>query len=780
MAKRSLKASAEGIRKAKQAFKRKRLTQKRLAGEVGLDTRQPIWKFFTGQPVDRQVFHEICRVLGINSKEIIENTNSEKESISIENILENSLDIDYLVQKARFAHQEKIQAQCGTLHLLDISRPIGLDDLYVEVNIFEEITNQRWLEINNLQSLCSNNFNSFNCGQRHQHRVTGLEAVSKYSKLLILGKPGSGKTTFLQSIALRCAQRHFQHDSLPIFINLKNFAEDSSNSHQSSLLAYINQEFSDCGVSQTEISTILSHGKALILLDGLDEFTHIDNDKIFREIRNFIEKYYKNKIIITCRLAAFQYKFKGFTEVEIADFTLLQIRAFVDKWFVTVAKNSLREGRAKADNFIQKLELPENRQILELATVPVLLNLTCLVFQFLGDFPTLRSELYKQALELLLVRWDEARGVKRDEVYRNLSLSHKIKLLCYLASTTFSQGNYFFSENNIQQLIASYLRHFPLEPIDVEALQIDSGAVLKAIEAQHGLLLEQARGIYSFSHLTFQEYLTAREIVANANSQTLLEFVTQIGDKRWQEVFLLTAGMIQPADELLLLMKQQINILANSNLKLHNFLIWLEHKSSTISASYHPASIRAFYFTLNLPIDHPLANNQTLAVFLDHRLTGKLADDLALDLALVHALGVSLKMSDNIFCQRLSAIKLAVDLQDLLHEYPSLEKSLQQLQSELPYSYVGKIALKEWWQANGETWTLKLQNLIVSDRQICQDWQFNEKEWQLLQQYWDANKLLLDCLNHASNVTNSTIQLIEKTLFLVESVVLASSIAGDR
>ncbi|MFQ4142855.1 NACHT domain-containing NTPase [Chlorogloeopsis sp. ULAP02] len=777
MAKRSLKASAEGIRRAKQAFKRKKLTQKRLAGEVGLDTRQPIWKFFTGQPVDRQVFHEICRVLGINSKEIVENTISEKESVSIENVPENSLDIDYLVRKARLAHQEKIQAQCGTLHLLDISRPIGLDDLYVEVNIFEEITNQRWLEINNLQSLYLNNSNSSNCEQIYQHRVTGLEAISKYSKLLILGKPGSGKTTFLQSIALRCARKNFQHDFLPIFINLKNFAEDSGNTNQISLFDYINQEFSDCGISQTEVLTILTHGKALILLDGLDEVTHIDHDKIFREIRNFNEKYYRNKIIITCRLAAFQYKFKGFTEVEIADFNLLQIRAFVDKWFVAVAKNSFWEGRAKANNFINKLELPENRQILELATIPVLLNLTCLVFQFLGDFPTLRLELYKQALELLLVRWDEARGIKRDEVYRNLSLSHKIKLLCYLASITFAQGNYFFSENKIQQLITSYLRQLSLEPIDVEALQIDSGAVLKAIEAQHGILLEQARGIYSFSHLTFQEYLTAREIVSNANSKTLLEFVIQMGEKRWREVFLLTAGMLQPADELLLLMKQQIDTLANSNLKLYNFLIWLEQKSSTISASYHPASIRAFYFTLNLPIDHPLAKNQTLSVSLDRHLTGKLTVDLALDLALVHALGVSLKMSDNIFCQRLSTIKLALDLQDLLQEYPSLEKSLQQLQSELPYSYADKIALKEWWQANGETWTLKLQNLIVSDRQICQDWQFNEKEWQLLQQYWDANKLLLDCLNHASNVANSTIKSIEKTLFLVESVVFANSIS---
>jgi predicted NACHT family NTPase len=46
------------------------------------------------------------------------------------------------------------------------------------------------------------------------------------------------------------------------------------------------------------------------------------------------------------------------------------------------------------------------------------------------------------------------------------------------------------------------------------ALQLDSEAVLKSIEWQHGLLVERSRRIYSFSHLTFQEYFTARHITA--------------------------------------------------------------------------------------------------------------------------------------------------------------------------------------------------------------------------------------------------------------------------
>lgn len=766
MAKRSLQASAEGIRKAKQAFRRKGWTQEYLAGEVGLETRQSIWKFFTGKAIDRQVFHEICLVLGLNPEEIAQQP--AEESLSLETISENTPDIDALVQKARFANYEKIQAQCGTLHLLDIARPIVLDDLYVEVDIFEEITSKRWLEINDLQRLDSNNFDRFNLDKFNKQRISGLEAVAKYSKLMVFGKTGSGKTTFLQSLAVRCNQGKFKSDCLPIFIRLKNLAENTSDHKQISLLQYIYQEFSDQGISISEILTIFAQGKALILLDSLDELNEEESDIIIREINHFSQRFYKNTVIITCRLAAQRYQFNGFTEIEIADFSKSQIITFADKWFVAVAKNSLWQGKAKASEFIKKLELPENQQILELATTPILLNLTCLVFQFLGDFPALRSELYKQALELLLVHWDEARRIRRDESYRNLSLLDKIKLLCRLAATTFTEGDYFFPANKIQPLIAEYLRQLPHASTDPEALQLDSTAALKAIEAQHGLLLEQGRGIYSFSHLTFQEYLTAREIVAAGNSQTLQNFVTHIGEKRWREVFLLAAGMMQPGDELLLFMKQEVDNLVISNQKLQKFLKWLDEKTSIINASYYPASVRAFYFTLALPPDYPLAYNQNLALSLDSRLAGNLAIDLALDLALIHALAISLRMTTNIFYQRLSVLALALDLQHLLQDSPVLQQSLQNLHDELPTPEQSRHALKSWWEENGETWTSKLRNLIISDRQIGHDWQFDENELQILQQYWNANKVLIDCLNNAGNVSLATIKSIEKKLFLID------------
>ncbi|MEH1844571.1 MAG: hypothetical protein V7L25_06090, partial [Nostoc sp.] len=63
MVKRSLQGSFSGIQKARKAFAYKGWTQDNLAFEVNLKTRQPIWRFFSGRPVERHTFIEICSVL---------------------------------------------------------------------------------------------------------------------------------------------------------------------------------------------------------------------------------------------------------------------------------------------------------------------------------------------------------------------------------------------------------------------------------------------------------------------------------------------------------------------------------------------------------------------------------------------------------------------------------------------------------------------------------------------------------------------------------------------
>ncbi|MEH2048010.1 NACHT domain-containing protein [Nostoc sp.] len=768
MAGRSLKASTVGIEKAKRAFKVREWTQEYLASEVGLETRQSIWKFFTGKPIERQNFMEICFQLGLDWQDIAQLPD---QRLLTENnqTWENCQDVESLVQMLRSRRSDKIQSQCATTRLLDIPQPIQLEEIYVDTNILNNITSRRWLDILDLQESITEEFDCFDFNQLYQERVSAIQAVITYSKLMVLGKPGSGKTTFLKYIAMQCNQSKLLSDRIPIFIRLKNFAEDAKETGNYSLLNYISQELADCGASDQEIQTLLVDGRMLILLDGLDEIPEDDNAKIISKMAIFTEKYYKNKFIITCRIGYQHYRFEEFSDVEIADFDFSQIEAFVQNWFVSVSKNSLEEGKALACQFVQKLQLLENKQIRELAVKPLLLNLVCCVFQARSDFPVRKVELYKQGLEILLNRRDKVRNIKRNEIYLHLSLPQKLELLSQIAAITFKQGHYFFTQSNVQQYITDYLCNLPMAQTEPEVLQFNSEAVLKLLEI-HGLLIEQARGIYSFSHIAFQEYLTAKNIVTSPNPQILekklIDLVSHLTEPRWRKIFLLTAGMLDNPSCLLQFIKQDIDQLVAFDKQLQKFFNWLNDKSLSVQFTHKRVAIRAFYLTLELLDNLNLINDLAFSLGIDLRLTSNLTPDLALDIALQCALQLSLALPYEPSLDRVLALSFALPDDRTLASNPELQSSLQKLKEQLPTPVQGREKLKEWWNANGQTWANELRLVIVRCRNIGHQWQFSEQHKQILKQYYTANHLLIDCLKSTCQITPTLTETILATLLL--------------
>ncbi len=759
MVKRSLQASQIGIQQAKRAFARKGWTQENLAWEVSLKTRQPIWRFFSGRPVERHIFLEICSILELNWRSIAVDPPAEF-SDSFEVAQTPILNIDVLVQQVRSQRQEKIQDQCGILQLLDIGHPVAIDDIYIDVNILEEIASQQWLEISLLQNLDSEEFDRFGKGEIDQKQVPGMQAVETFSKLRVLGKPGVGKTTFLQHLAIQCNRGAFAANQVPVFIVLRNFAEESRGRGEFNLLNYISQEFLTSKISDSSIiETLLGAGRVLLLLDGMDEVLNQESNAVLREIRRFSDKYHKNQFVATCRTAAQKLMLRGFTDVEIAPFTQEQITGFAKKWFVAFTKTNTQDGQAQSVKFIQKLDEPENWQFRQLIITPLFLHLACWVFHGQEKFPTKRSEFYKQGLDILLGKWDEARGVERDNVYRGFLLPQKLKLLSQIAAATFNEGQYFFEQRVIEQYIGDYIRNLPEMPTEPEELQLESEAVLKAIESQHGLLTERARGIFSFSCLAFQEYFTARKIVASHNLQALEQalggLVSHISDPHWREIFLLTAAMLRSADSLVQLMKQHIDALVAQDPYLQEFLTWASQKSRTTPKQPKVASARAFYLAL-AQTPH-IASHFTLACTLDQ---GMFLDAALDDLLLECAIYSSQDFAYGHACADALSNILGIVLDAGLH------KSLQQLKEQLPNPNQNQEKFQVWWQAHSSSWLEQLKTTIINYRNINHHWQFSQEQQQMLQRYYDANQLLLDCLNSNCEVTTAIRQEIEATLLL--------------
>lgn len=444
MTRRSRKASLEGIRKAKAALIRNSLTHLDLAAQLNI-SRQPVSKFFQGKAVDRYIFVTICEKLNLDWDEIV-TSSSLLDTDDVASISQ----IESLVQTVREKIHNSIHRRCGTMRVLDIEQPIRLDSIYTSVNILERVTGRRRVDIAELyQDYDLENLERFGWSSSQEKQVSGLEAVERYDKLMILGKPGSGKTMFLKWLAIQCNLGQFRASHVPVFITLKDFAHTRE---QPSLLDYITEQFSECGVKEPQaVETLLNQGRIMILLDGLDEVTCPDFNRVLQEIHKVSTQFYTSPFAIACRIAAWEYTFEQFTEVEVAAFDRQQIANFSAKWFEVKDPN-------KAERFVQKLQ--DNEPLEELATNPLLLTLLCLVFEESG-FPANRSELYQEALDLLLKKWDALRNINRGSVYKQLSRQRKEDLLSQIAWTTFERGEYFFKQKAVEQQISDYIRNLP-------------------------------------------------------------------------------------------------------------------------------------------------------------------------------------------------------------------------------------------------------------------------------------------------------------------------------
>lgn len=502
----------------------------------------------------------------------------------------------------------------STTRILGKSEPVNLGNIYTDVYILDQPTASRRYDIEQLKKT----FNEDRYARSNVERQNGLSLIRQQDKghrLFILGKPGAGKTTFLRYITLQATGG--QIDKIPIFVSLKEWSDSGSD-----LLTFIVKQFEICDFPDALpfVEHILKSGKAIVLFDGLDEINEEDSPrpKANTLLNNFCMQYHHTQCLITCRIAATDRIFEPFTYVEMADFTDEQIRTFAERWF---------PNRDTQRKFLEEFFNTENERLQELGRIPLLLTLLCLTFEENHTFPQRRVDVYQEAIDVLLKKWDSSREIRRDNSYRLLSIPQKKQMLAQIAAETFKEGEYFLRQRNLENRIVKYLHSLSDTNINED---IDGEAILKSVEAQHGLFVERARQIYSFSHLTFQEYFTA-EYFLNAKEDELKSLIyNHLGDNRWREVFLLTASLLEDnANIFFAIFRQAVDNLISSEQDLIKFLSVIEQVAAKVEARFKTSAIRSAccYYAFSRISNHDL--NRALACTLD--LTRGLGLDLNFD-----------------------------------------------------------------------------------------------------------------------------------------------------
>ena len=468
--------------------------------------------------------------------------------------------------------------------------PISLDDVYVAVQFLEQESASKYRSPEDVERA----FRERN--QNHlilssDERKDGTQVANEKQYLMLLGAPGIGKSTFLRKVgleALKGKEGNFAHECIPVFLELKRFTED-----QIDIEALIAQEFKICRYPYPEemVKTALESGKLLILFDGLDEVPTANVDNVVLKIGDFVDQYSQNRFIASCRIAAYTGGFARFIEVEMANFDDIQIEVYIKNWFASTPdryRYQLDEEVKTADQCWKALNARGHHATKELARNPLLLALLCMVYDNSQNFPQNRADLYEKALNIFLEEWAAEKRVRQEEsISQYLGVADEKRMLSEIAAKNFEANRLFFSKSELINQIKEFGEGSANTPSTFNAPKI-----LETIAVEQGLFVERVSRFYSFSHLTFQEYLTANYIVGD--SRSIKGLVTNhLHDEQWREVFLLTAGLMREADDLLVEMEAEAAKSINTP-GLKALLRWAERITNTSESPYRGIAERAF------------------------------------------------------------------------------------------------------------------------------------------------------------------------------------------
>jgi formylglycine-generating enzyme required for sulfatase activity/energy-coupling factor transporter ATP-binding protein EcfA2 len=422
----------------------------------------------------------------------------------------------------------------------------------------------------------------FTRGEQEQKRlpIQAIEAAGALKQLVILGRPGGGKSTLVNHLATQTAHIRMGHaihrdelngwpqeeKPLPVRIVLRRFAawipDDRKAGTEGLVWDYLEHQLNEWGCKKFHpfLQHILDSTGGVIFFDGLDEVSERDEQKkrsqIVEAIQAFTKPLNKCRVIITCREYAYtkddawRLPEVEFPVVELDLFRSLQIKQFTQTWYRIVGKwQDWNEQKclSEADDLFQAIESWPHLK--ELGQYPLLLTLMAQVHGRDGSLPRDRADLYDRAVKLLLVHWDNR--IVRDQngtckiaqgmiARLGIRMDNLKAALEQVALAAHEKQEKEQERSECADIAREDLRQELSNSLSIGLDRAEE--VINYIQNRAGLLQAEDNRTFRFPHRTFQEYLASTCIMKKGDFEDFLQDRILRDMSWWQEVFLLAAG----------------------------------------------------------------------------------------------------------------------------------------------------------------------------------------------------------------------------------------------
>ncbi|MGW6933034.1 NACHT domain-containing protein [Lentzea sp. NPDC054927] len=345
--------------------------------------------------------------------------------------------------------------------------------------------------------------------------IDASELGTPRNRTVILGDPGSGKSTFAAKLAHDVASE--ASGRVPFLIVLRDFQKSLADfSGIPYCLESMCRAPYDIDPPPDAVDYLLATNRAVVVLDGLDELTDLTlRRRVVMQLESFARQHPLVPIVVTTRGHGYRESpldAEMFRQVTLPAFTEHQVKAYAQRWYALDDSNARSEQYNLTSSFLE-----DSRHVPELRSNPLLLSLLCAMSSNNRFLARNLAQAYERCAVLLFERWDALRGIATP-----FKLEGRVRRVLADLAWHLLSAPVFGSLLSHNRIMAFLTDHAAMSSDDHDELVMATTTLLDHCTGRAWLMTDfgstDTEPLLGFTHRAFLEFLAASHVLRTHDS----------------------------------------------------------------------------------------------------------------------------------------------------------------------------------------------------------------------------------------------------------------------